>query len=133
VGTYLFALAIGHVAIFPAPVHQAFTAIGTGHLGPSFGIIFTRASFAGWLIALMAWLLAGAESARVSVIIIITYLVGLGDLHHIIAGSTTVLYFVVIHAISWGTYFNAFFCLTLLGNIVGGVSLVAGPRATPKL
>jgi formate/nitrite transporter FocA (FNT family) len=80
----------------------------------------------------MAWLLAGAESARVSVIIIITYLVGLGDLHHIIGGSTTILY-LVVHAISWGTYFNAFFFPTLLGNIVGGVSLVAAPRATPKL
>jgi formate-nitrite transporter family protein len=46
VGTYLFALAIGHVALFTAPVHQAITAIGMAHLGPSFGIIFTRAIFA---------------------------------------------------------------------------------------
>lgn len=125
VGTYLFALAIGHVALFPAPVHLAFTAIGMAHLGPSFGIIFTRAIFAGWLIALMVWLLPGAESARVSIIIIITYLVGLGGLNHIIAGSTTMLYLVVTHAISWSNYFTAFFFPTILGNIVGGVSLVA--------
>jgi formate-nitrite transporter family protein len=125
VGTYLFALAIGHVALFPAPVHLAFTAIGVAHLGPSFGIIFTRAIFAGWLIALMVWLLPGAESARVSIIIIITYLVGLGGLNHMIAGSTTMLYLIVVHAISWSTYFTAFFFPTILGNIVGGVSLVA--------
>ena len=125
VGTYLFALAIGHVALFPAPVHQAFTAIGLSHLGASFGIAFTRAIFAGWLIALMVWLLPGAESSRVAVIIIITYLVGLGGLNHIIAGSTTMLYLVVTHSISWGTYFVSFFFPTLLGNILGGVSLVA--------
>lgn len=125
VGTYLFALTIGHVALFPAPVHEAFTAIGLSHLGASFGISFTRATFAGWLIALMVWLLPGAESARVSIIIIITYIVGLGGLNHIIAGSTTMLYLVVTHAISWGTYFTGFFFPSLLGNILGGVSLVA--------
>jgi formate/nitrite transporter FocA (FNT family) len=80
----------------------------------------------------MVWLLPGAESARVSIIITITYLVGLGGLNHIIAGSTTMLYLVVSHAISWSTYFAAFFFTTLLGNIVGGVSLVAA-SATPKL
>jgi formate/nitrite transporter FocA (FNT family) len=125
VGTLLFALVLGSVPIFPASVHQAFTAIGMAHLGASFGIIFTRAIFAGWLIALMVWLLPGAESARVSIIIIITYLVGLGGLNHIIAGSTTMLYLVVTHSISWATYFTGFFFPTILGNIVGGVSLVA--------
>lgn len=125
VGTYIFAMALGNVTIFPASVHQAFTAIGMGHLGVSFGTIFARAIFAGWLIALMVWLLPSAESARVSIIIIITYLVGLGGLNHIIAGSTTMLYLVVTHSISWGTYFTAFFFPTILGNIVGGVSLVA--------
>jgi formate/nitrite transporter FocA (FNT family) len=125
VGTYLFALALGHIALFPAPVQEAFTAIGLSHLGASFGIAFTRAIFAGWLIALMVWLLPGAESARVSIIIIITYLVGLGGLNHIIAGSTTMLYLVVTHSISWATYFVSFFLPTLLGNILGGVSLVA--------
>jgi formate/nitrite transporter FocA (FNT family) len=125
VGTLLFALALGNVAIFPAPVHQAFSAIGMAHLGASFGIIFMRAIFAGWLIALMVWLLPGAESARVSIIIILTYLVGLGGLNHIIAGSTTMLYLVVTHSISWGSYFGGFFFPTILGNIVGGVSLVA--------
>ena len=125
VGTYLFAMALGSVQLFPPHVHETFTAIGMGHLGASFGIVFTRAIFAGWLIALMVWLLPGAESARVSVIIIITYLVGLGGLNHIIAGSTTMLYLVVTHSISWSTYFTSFFFPTILGNILGGTSLVA--------
>ncbi len=125
VGTYLFALAIGSINVFPANVHHAFTAIGLSHLNASFGIVLTRAIFAGWLIALMVWLLPGAESARVSIVIIITYLVGLGGLNHIIAGSTTMFYLVVTHSISWSTYFVHFFLPTILGNILGGVSLVA--------
>jgi formate/nitrite transporter FocA (FNT family) len=44
---------------------------------------------AGWLIILMVWLLPGVESARVSIIIILTYLVGISGFNHIIAGSTT--------------------------------------------
>lgn len=79
----------------------------------------------GWLIALMVWLIPGAETSEVAVIIIITYLVGLGNLAHIIAGSVEVLYAVTSGAASWGEYFGGFMIPTLLGNIIGGVSLVA--------
>ena len=34
-------------------------------------------------------------------------------------------YLVFMKTISWGTYFGNFFVPTLLGNILGGVSLVA--------
>lgn len=125
VGTFLFALCIAHVAIFDSPVRQSLMNIGVSHLGSSFWIVFVRAVFAGWLIALMVWLLPGAESARVSIIIIITYLITLGGFNHIIAGSTTMFYLVLMKSISWGTYFGNFFFPTLLGNIFGGVSLVA--------
>jgi formate/nitrite transporter FocA (FNT family) len=125
VGTFLFALCIAHVAIFDSPVRQSLMEIGVSHLGSSFWIVFVRAIFAGWLIALMVWLLPGAESARVSIIIIITYLITLGGFNHIIAGSTTMFYLVLMKSISWGAYFTNFFFPTLLGNILGGVSLVA--------
>jgi formate/nitrite transporter FocA (FNT family) len=125
VGTFLFALCIAHVAIFDSPVRQSLMEIGLSHLGSSFWVVFVRAIFAGWLIALMVWLLPGAESARVSIIIIITYLITLGGFNHIIAGSTTMFYLVLMKSISWGTYLTNFFFPTLLGNILGGVSLVA--------
>ncbi len=84
-----------------------------------------RAIFAGWLIALMVWLLPAAEHSRLSIVIIVTYLVGLGGFNHIIAGSTTMFFLVTIKYISWETYAVHFFIPTLLGNIIGGVSLVA--------
>jgi formate-nitrite transporter family protein len=125
VGTFVFAFCIAHIAIFDRSVQQTLTEIGAAHLGISFGIILVRAIFAGWLIALMVWLLPAAEHSRLSIVIIVTYLVGLGEFNHIIAGSTTMFFLVTIKYISWETYAVHFFIPTLLGNIIGGVSLVA--------
>lgn len=124
-GTYLFALCIAKIAIFEPNVQQSLQRIGVAHLEGSFGIVLARAIFAGWLIALMVWLLPGAESARVSIIIIITYLIGIGGFNHVIAGSTTVFYLVATSYISWKVYLVRFFFPSLLGNMIGGISLVA--------
>ncbi len=124
-GTYLFALTIGHVPMFAPEVRAALLSIGQMHMGLSFGIVLVRAIFAGWLIALMVWLLPGAESARVAIIIIVTYVIGLGEFSHVVAGSTTVLYLVGMKAAPWSFYFKGFFLPSLLGNVIGGVSLVA--------
>lgn len=124
-GTFLFALCLARMRLFDSQTQAALTDIGITHFGASFGTVAVRGVFAGWLIALMVWLLPGAESAKVSIIIIITYLVGLAGFNHIIAGSTTALFVVAVRSVSWGTYFAQFFLPTLLGNIIGGVSLVA--------
>ena len=124
-GTFLFALCIGKIGLFDAHTQQCLTQVGAAHIGAKFGTVLVRAIFAGWLIALMVWLLPGAESARVSIIIIVTYLVGISRFNHIIAGSTTMFFLIVTKSISWGTYVTQFFLPTLLGNVIGGLSLVA--------
>ena len=73
----------------------------------------------------MVWLLPGAESARVSIIIIITYLIGVGGFNHVIGGSNKMFFLVASGAESWGAYLTNFFLPTVAGNIIGGVSLVA--------
>ena len=125
VGTFLFTLCLGRISLFDAHTQQCLTGIGIEHIGASFGIVLVRAVFAGWLIALMVWLLPGAESARVSIIIIVTYLIGISGFNHIIAGSTTMIFLVVTKIISWQTYVVEFFVPTLLGNVIGGFALVA--------
>jgi formate/nitrite transporter FocA (FNT family) len=67
VGTFVFAFCIAHVAIFDGSVRHALTQIGVVHLGMNFWIVLVRAIFAGWLIALMVWLLPAAEHSRLSI------------------------------------------------------------------
>jgi formate-nitrite transporter family protein len=125
IGTFLFALCLGRISLFDVHTQQCLTEIGTAHSNASFGTVLVRAIFAGWLIALMVWLLPAAESARVSIIIIVTYLIGISGFNHIIAGSTTMFFLIVTNSISWGTYLVQFFFPTLLGNVIGGLALVA--------
>lgn len=124
-GTFLFALCLAKVSLLDPRTQSVLQEIGQAHFGSTFWIIVVKAIFAGWLIALMVWLLPGAESAKVSIIILITYLIGLAEFNHVIAGSTTTLFLVVNGSIRWSTYLGHFLLPTLLGNIIGGVSLVA--------
>ncbi|GAC1637808.1 MAG: formate/nitrite transporter family protein [Herpetosiphon sp.] len=124
-GALIFALVIGHTAVFEAPIRQTFTEMGLEAINNPFWTTMIRAIFAGWLIALMVWLLPFAESARVWVIILITYLVGLGRFSHIVAGSIETLYVVTTGSASWSAFFGYFLIPTLIGNVLGGVSLVA--------
>lgn len=124
-GAFLFALIIAHTALFPSEVQRSFADIARLSLGSGFGLTILRGIFAGWLIALMVWLLPASEGTRLHIVIIITYLVALGGFAHIIAGSVDVFYLVNIGAASWFTYFVGFMLPTLIGNIIGGVSLVA--------
>jgi formate/nitrite transporter FocA (FNT family) len=80
---------------------------------------------AGWLIALMVWLLPSADNSRPLIIIIIAYVIALAGFPHIIAGSIDCIFLVQSGLTSWGNYFGRFFGPTLLGNLVGGVALVA--------
>lgn len=125
VGALIFAAIVAHTAIFPANIQQSFSEIARHSLRGDFGLTILRGIFAGWLIALMVWLLPAAEGTKLHIVILLTYLVALGNFAHIIAGSVDVLYLVNTGAVSWGGYLLGFMLPTLIGNIIGGVSLVA--------
>ncbi len=124
-GALLFAWVIGHTGVFEADVRKTFADLGREALRGGFGLHLLRGIFAGWLIALMVWLLPAADYARLQIIILLTYLVGVAGLAHIIAGSVEVLYLVTTGAAPWGSYWGQFMAPTLLGNTLGGVMLVA--------
>lgn len=125
VGAFIFAWVVGNTGVFEPHVKSQFTELGRHALGSDFFNTLLRGVFAGWLIALMVWLLPAAQAARVSIIVIITFLVGLAGLAHIIAGSVEVLYLVTTGQESILTYFLSFMLPALLGNILGGTALVA--------
>jgi formate/nitrite transporter FocA (FNT family) len=124
-GAALFAWAAAQSDIFSHDTRAAMSALGADALAPTFMTVLLRGIVAGWLIALMVWLLPFAETARVAVIVIITYVVGLGDFSHVIAGSVETLFTVFASQQTVLTYLSRFLVPALCGNIIGGVSLVA--------
>jgi formate/nitrite transporter FocA (FNT family) len=125
VGTFLFALAIARLHFLEPAVQKSLLDVSEAHLPLGFWTTFLRAILAGWLIALMVWMLPDAASSRVVVIIIMTYLISISSLGHIIAGSTNMFFLVAQGKLSLGQYFTAFFFPTLIGNVAGGVCFVA--------
>jgi formate/nitrite transporter FocA (FNT family) len=124
VGTWLFAAMIHVHQIFTPDVDLALESIAVEAIPPIFYATLLKAFFAGWLIALMVWILPSAQSARLITILIITYVVSLAHLSHIVAGSTEAAYSVLSGTASFGQYLVYFLLPTLIGNIIGGVLLV---------
>lgn len=124
-GTLLFAMGLVLADMFSASQTDALDTVAVHAVAGGFGITLVRAIFAGWLIALMVWLQPCAETARIWVIIILTYLVGIGGFPHIIAGSTEAFYAVLTGTVSLSTAIGEFILPTLIGNIIGGVAMVA--------
>ena len=125
VGAHLFAWVVGNTPMFRPDVQAAMLAVAKQAANVTFGTAILRGIFAGWLIAMVVWMLAAIDTGRIMVIVILTYLVGLAGLTHIIAGSVDVLFLVMVGAKSWLAVAWGYMLPTLIGNIIGGVSLTA--------
>jgi formate/nitrite transporter FocA (FNT family) len=124
-GAAAFAGVMTIPGLFSSETRDAFNAIGTEAVSGSFILILVRSILAGWLIALMIWLLPFAESARLWVISGLAYVVGIGHLPHVVAGSVSALFAVFSGDLSFGRYLIGFLAPALIGNAIGGVALVA--------
>lgn len=125
VGAFLFAVAAAHTDIFSPEVKHAFEEMGRRALEGSALTIFARGVAAGWVIALMVWMLPAAAASRFLVIAVMAWVVGAAHLSHIIVGSVDVFYLMSVGGTSFGHYLTHFMLPTLLGNTLGGVALVA--------
>jgi formate/nitrite transporter FocA (FNT family) len=125
IGALGIAWVLGHTAVFDEHMRGVMSEIAAQGLGDTFGTALLKGVFAGWLIALMVWLMPGAQGSRLAVIVIITYVIGLGQFAHVVAGSVDKLLLVTTGKLSAGAFLGGFLAPTLLGNILGGVSLVA--------
>ncbi|HEX8500376.1 MAG TPA: formate/nitrite transporter family protein [Pyrinomonadaceae bacterium] len=123
-GAVLFAFVVARTGLFDPHVREAFGAIGREALEGWWALTLLRGVFAGWLIAMMVWMLPASESARFFVVVVMTYVVALGGFAHIVAGSVETLYVVWTGGAGWGDYLG-WMLPTLAGNIVGGTALVA--------
>jgi formate/nitrite transporter FocA (FNT family) len=124
-GAHIFAWVVANSKLLRPEVHQALGQLAAQSADVSFPSAIVRGIFAGWLIAMVVWMNAATDTGRFSIIVTLTYFVGLGGLTHVVAGSVEVLFLVMTGATTWLAYLGAYLLPTLIGNILGGVSLVS--------
>jgi formate-nitrite transporter family protein len=125
VGAAAFAAASAWTPAFSPEVVTAFLRIGHDAMSAGFGPTFVRGIYAGFLIATMVWLLPGAGPARLWIVIILAYIVGVAGLAHVIAGSAECLFVVFKGEATLTQYVAGYLVPSLAGNSIGGVALVA--------
>lgn len=87
---------------------------------------FTRGIPAGFLMAALVWVLPRMESAgEVLMILILTYIIGLGEMSHVVAGSTELFILVVRGELGLGTAVLEGILPALFGNVLGGTGIFA--------
>lgn len=92
----------------------------------NFNLIIS-AILAGWLMALGAWLIMATQPtmSQIICVYIVTFIIGLGGLHHSIAGSVE-MFTALFISDHFSLYQTARFVgLAVLGNLIGGSVFVA--------
>ena len=125
IGGLAFAAVVARTEAVDPAVHEALRRSALDAETSSFAVTLLRGVFAGWMIALVVWLLPFAESARVWVIVILTYIVGLAQLSHVIVGTIEAGFLVFVGERGVAHLALGVFLPALVGNILGGVTLVA--------
>ncbi|MDX1577710.1 MAG: formate/nitrite transporter family protein, partial [Gemmatimonadota bacterium] len=89
--------------------------------------LFFKGIIAGWLVATIVWLTHAVREAagRILAVWIIVYTIAVAKLAHCIAGACEVLFAVFLGEITWTEFAWGFLTPTTLGNVVGGVLVVA--------
>jgi formate/nitrite transporter FocA (FNT family) len=123
--TLLFAAAASIPHLFPPEPVQAFNDLGVKAVEPGFLVVLMKAVFAGWLIALMVWLMPAASSAKFLVIVAVTWLIAAAKFSHVIAGSVEGAFAAIHGTIGWADYALGFLVPAFIGNSIGGVVFVA--------
>ena len=127
VGALVLALLLAWTPMLKLDLLHAMDEVARAATAGGFGAVFYKAIFAGWLVALMAWLIAATESTVGQMVLIwlTTAPISALGFRHSIAGSTEAFYRAARHEATWGEMAGAFIVPAVLGNIVGGVLFVA--------
>ncbi len=125
VGVTLFALGLLNLHQFDAETHASFVTIGRELMHNTPFEMFSKGVLAGWIIAMMVWMMAAIERSRLAIIILCTYLIAIGGFTHIVVGSAEAMYMVFAGEISFADAVLRFALPTLAGNVVGGSLIFA--------
>jgi formate/nitrite transporter FocA (FNT family) len=128
IGAALFAWVIYHSSLIVDPeLRRRLFAIAQASTSDGFALTLQRAIMAGWLIALLAWVLASTQDsvAHVLLIWLTTAPIALLEFRHSIVGAVEAFYRVNAGGAPLSAMAGSFIVPAVLGNTIGGVVLVA--------
>ena len=127
IGALLFALVLAHTQVLEPHLRASLLQAARTSTEGGFLLVFYKGIWAGWLIALMAWLIGSTHDtmAQIALIWLTTAPIAAFGFKHSIAGATEAFYRAAVGDAGWGTVSWSFELPAILGNILGGVVLVA--------
>lgn len=123
IGTFMFALAATYGGIFPAEHVESFRSIAHHFMQKDAAEMLLHGIPAGFLIAAMVWMIPSAENAIFWVVLLMTYVIALGDMSHVVAGAAEAFLLLLNGEVSLFQTFAVFMVPTYIGNVIGGTAL----------
>ncbi|MFC7069981.1 formate/nitrite transporter family protein [Halobaculum lipolyticum] len=131
-GNVLGGVAFALFVVWFAPAYDLATEAAFAELAAPFvdkrvAVLFGGAVLAGWLMGLVAWLVAAADStvARILLVVVVTGAIGFAHLPHSIAGNVEVLAATLVDPTTGVAAYLRFLAVATAGNAVGGGVFVA--------
>jgi formate/nitrite transporter FocA (FNT family) len=125
VGTLCAALICRYSPVLAPGVLDGMLDLGGQLMDNNWAAMFFKGIAAGFLVAMMVWLIPSAEGAKFQVVTMSTYLIAAGGFTHIIAGSFEGFLLVLSGQLGLWHMFTHFTVPVLLGNVIGGTLLFA--------
>ena len=124
VGTFIVALLLTHFNFASAEQLAAVVEVSHHAIHRDLGDVFIQGIPAGFLIAALVWMLPSAENNEFFVIMLMTYLIAIGDFTHVVAGSAEA-FVLLLGGNANITEALGYIGAAGAGNIVGGTGLFA--------
>jgi formate/nitrite transporter FocA (FNT family) len=124
-GALLFALIVVQTSAVTPSIVDELTKLGSKAAAGGFAPNFWSGVLAGWLLALVAWLVEATEHAtgQIALIWMLTFLIGAASLDHCVSTTAQVLAGVLDGSVSVGDFAGWLGSVTLC-NVVGGTAIV---------
>jgi len=125
IGSLVSALVATRIGILPPEQLEAALAVSRYLLEYSAPQTLAYGIPAGFMVASIVWLMPTAKGSEFWIIVTITYMMALGGLTHVVAGSTEWFLLALAGEMSWAKAVLAGILPALIGNVIGGTGLFA--------
>lgn len=126
IGALIFALVLANTRAVEPELHRSLYSLAGEATSGGFVHVLWLGVWAGWLIALMAWMIASTHDTTAQIVLVwlTTGLIAAFAFKHSIAGAVEAFYYAAMGGASWIDMLWNFEVPAILGNIIGGVVLV---------